>query len=113
MIDTLGGKIGDLGFGSVVGFSSGYAMKKVGKAAAVTIGVLFVVAQGLSYYGVIDVKWKTVGEKAKTLLDADKDGDVDKEDVKLFWRRALNALTANIPAGGGFAGGFATGIYYG
>ncbi|CAM9560221.1 unnamed protein product [Discosporangium mesarthrocarpum] len=113
LIDRVGAQLGDVGFGAVVGFSSGYALKKVGKAAAVGIGLIFVTAQALSYYGVIDVKWKKVGEKAKNMMDADKDGKVDKEDVKIFWRRLKDALTKNLPAGGGFSGGFVAGMYSG
>lgn len=37
-------------------------------------------------------------------------GQLDKEDVKAYWKRIKNALTHNLPAGGGFTGGFALGL---
>jgi len=40
-----GGFSGEITFGALVGFSSGYALKKIGKAAAFIIGVGFIAAQ--------------------------------------------------------------------
>lgn len=42
-----------LTFGAAAGFCSGYALKKVGKAAAFTFGAAFIAVQVLRYYGVI------------------------------------------------------------
>ncbi len=38
------------------------------------------------------------------------DDQLDKEDVKAYWKRFKTALTHNLPAGGGFTGGFALGL---
>ncbi len=44
-----------LGYGFVMGYSSGYCLKKVGKLAAFAIGGLFVIIQTLSFNGYIQV----------------------------------------------------------
>lgn len=56
-------------FGSLVGYCSGYAMKKVGKAAAVCVGMGFMIFQGAAYTGYIDVNWSKVKESAKNKAD--------------------------------------------
>ena len=59
------------------GFSSGYALKKVGKIAAVGIGIGFMSIQLLHYYGIIgEVKWDRVQNALVTRLDTDGDGKV-------------------------------------
>ncbi|CAM9834260.1 unnamed protein product [Ectocarpus sp. 6 AP-2014] len=110
LIDKYGDRIGEVGFGGVVGFCSGYAMMKVGKAIAFVIGVGFIVVQGLNYSGVVTIKWEKAEVKVKSLFDSNKDGKVDKEDAKALWKRLKTALTHNLPAGGGFTGGFALGL---
>lgn len=67
-------------------------------------------AKGLNYSGVVNIKWSKVEDKAKSLLDANGDNKLDKEDAKALWKRVKAALTTNLPAGGGFSGGFALGL---
>eukprot|EP00698_Gefionella_okellyi_P012513 TRINITY_DN337_c0_g1_i2.p1 TRINITY_DN337_c0_g1~~TRINITY_DN337_c0_g1_i2.p1 ORF type:complete len:167 (-),score=26.95 TRINITY_DN337_c0_g1_i2:35-535(-) len=52
--------VGELGFGGVAGFCTGYAVKKLGKSVAVVAGVGFISIQALAYSGVITVDWKKV-----------------------------------------------------
>lgn len=61
----------------------------------------------------MSVKWNRLGDKAKKYLDTNEDNKLDKEDAKNLWKRLKTALTQNLPAGGGFAGGFAFGLYCG
>jgi uncharacterized membrane protein (Fun14 family) len=48
LIDAMGPLSGEVTFGALMGFSSGYALKKIGKAAAFVIGVGFITAQVLA-----------------------------------------------------------------
>lgn len=66
--------------------------------------------KGLNYSGVVNIKWGKMEDKAKSLLDANGDNKIDKEDAKIIWKRIKAALTTNLPAGGGFSGGFALGL---
>lgn len=113
LIDKYGDGMGQATFSGLLGFSSGYAMMKVGKAVAFLIGVVFITAQGLNHAGVVSVKWNRLEDKAKKYLDTNNDSKLDKEDAKNLWKRLKNILTQNLPAGGGFAGGFALGLYCG
>lgn len=69
--------------------------------------------KGLNHSGVVSIKWDRVEKKAKKFLDANKDNKLDKEDAKAIWKRLKVMLTKNLPAGGGFASGFALGLLCG
>ena len=69
VLDKLKPALSQLSFGSVVGYCSGYAMKKVGKAVAFVIGVGFVGLQTASHMGYIDVNWIKIRDDALKPLD--------------------------------------------
>eukprot|EP00286_Rhodomonas_abbreviata_P021531 CAMPEP_0181296708 /NCGR_PEP_ID=MMETSP1101-20121128/4848_1 /TAXON_ID=46948 /ORGANISM="Rhodomonas abbreviata, Strain Caron Lab Isolate" /LENGTH=97 /DNA_ID=CAMNT_0023401591 /DNA_START=127 /DNA_END=416 /DNA_ORIENTATION=- len=65
-----------LGFGGVMGICTGVAMKRLGNNAAAVVGAGFVVLQGLSYLGYIQIDYDKVTKDAQTLVDADGDGKI-------------------------------------
>ena len=69
-IDKLKPLVSQLSFGSVMGFCSGYALKKVGKAAAVILGCGFVALQTAVSYGYLQVDWKKISDDAMKPIDA-------------------------------------------
>lgn len=109
-IDKMAPIMSQLSLGSVMGFCSGYAMKKVGKALAVVVGVGFVALQTAASYGYLEVKWQKISKDAQFKMDASGDGKVDKEDVKLWWKKLKALLTKNLPGNAGFSLGFLYGI---
>lgn len=52
----------------MMGCTSGYAMKKIGKMAAFATGVSFVFLQGLAYAGLIEIKWAAFEKKVRSKL---------------------------------------------
>jgi len=48
------------GFGLASGFCSGYLFKKVGRAACVTLGVVFVMFQSAAQAGYLTVNWPKI-----------------------------------------------------
>eukprot|EP00128_Syssomonas_multiformis_P009613 Colp12_sorted_trinity150504_noHs@8368 len=97
--------------GSITGFCSGYALKKAGKAAAGTFGVLFIAMQAASWQGYITVNWNKVENDLMGLLDVNHDGKVDEKDVEIFSSKIITALTHNMGAtAGGFTAGFFLGV---
>jgi uncharacterized membrane protein (Fun14 family) len=56
-------------FGSVVGYCSGTALKKIGKAMAFVIGVGFISLQSAANAGYIDVNWGKLQEDAIKPID--------------------------------------------
>jgi uncharacterized membrane protein (Fun14 family) len=53
-----------LSVGGVMGWCSGMALKKVGKAVAFVVGLGFVGLQTASYAGYIQLNWKKIGNDA-------------------------------------------------
>lgn len=75
-----------LSFGALMGYCSGIALKKVGKAVAFIVGIGFIGLQTASSSGYIAVDWSKFLDDLKMKVDENKDGVIDGEDVKV--RRA-------------------------
>eukprot|EP00558_Chaetoceros_sp_UNC1202_P003407 CAMPEP_0197246522 /NCGR_PEP_ID=MMETSP1429-20130617/15050_1 /TAXON_ID=49237 /ORGANISM="Chaetoceros sp., Strain UNC1202" /LENGTH=125 /DNA_ID=CAMNT_0042707197 /DNA_START=68 /DNA_END=445 /DNA_ORIENTATION=+ len=103
---------GKLTFGSVVGYCSGAAAKKVGKALAVLGGLAFIAIQSAVYSGYVAVDWDKVKDDAVAKIDTDGDGDLTLSDAKNYWKKVKAILTKNVPSAGGFSLGFMYGVRY-
>ena len=67
-LDKLKPILSQISFGSVVGYCSGMALKKIGKAVAFVIGVGFIGVQSAVGAGYINVNWKKIqGDTMKPL----------------------------------------------
>jgi len=109
-IDGLLSRAGELTLAGGLGFCSGYALKQVGKVAAVTIGVVFLVAQAAASQGYIDINWNKVQKDVISKVDATGDGKITNEDIKLWYQKLMVIMRKNLPSSAGFSGGFAIGI---
>jgi uncharacterized membrane protein (Fun14 family) len=58
-----------LSFGMFAGYTSGYATKKIGKVAAVLVGVGFIFLQSLAAAGYIEIDWLKVQDTAVKRMD--------------------------------------------
>lgn len=58
-----------LGFGGVMGFCSGMAFRKVGRAVGVVLGLGFMGAQAAAAAGYVDIDWEKVKGDAMKPLD--------------------------------------------
>jgi uncharacterized membrane protein (Fun14 family) len=103
----------NLGFGAVVGYCSGLAMKKVGKFLAFTIGVGFIGLQTVVSLGYITVDWEKVKVSFVKSVDTTGDGLLNTDDAKVYWQKLKKLLTNKIPSAGGFSFGFLYGVRYG
>merc|ERR1719192_536406 len=92
-----------MGVGGMLGFCSGYAFKKAGKLAAVTVGCGFVILQTLQYQGLININWSKVQETVEKNLD--QDGDFDQDDVKILAQKMFGMLKYQLPSSAGFGTG--------
>lgn len=68
-LSTLKPVLSKLTFGSFMGYCSGYASKKLGKAIAVTIGLGFIAVQGMVATGYISIDWMKVKDDAIKAVD--------------------------------------------
>jgi len=96
--------------GSTLGYASGYTLKLVGRVAAVGVGSGFIMLQGLSYLGYVDVDWRKVERDYTRRLDRDGDGEVSSSDLAAIGRDVGDVLAFNLPAGTGFTGGLLYGL---
>ena len=109
-LEKLSPAMSQLSVGSVMGFCSGYAMKKVGKALAVVVGLGFVALQTAASYGYLEIKWQKISDAAKKSVDPNSDGKFDKEDIIILWKKVKAVLTTNLPSNAGFSLGFLCGL---
>jgi uncharacterized membrane protein (Fun14 family) len=105
--------IAKISFGGVMGYCSGTALKKVGKALAFVIGCGFIGLQVAVSSGYIDVDWNKVRDDAVGKMDSDKDGKLTAADAKEYWKKLRALLTNKIPGAGGFGLGFLYGVKHG
>ncbi len=91
-----------LGFGLVAGFAVGYALKKVGKLAAVALGLVFILVQTLAYVGFITVNWGEVQARVDPLFEGDS--------LTQAWQGLLGVLTFNLAFAGAFVPGLVLGL---
>jgi len=78
-----GGVPAQIGYGFVMGFSSGFCLKKVSRLGALVLGGGFVCLQGLASHGYITVNHDKLKRELEGMLDLDGDGDVDGDDASV------------------------------
>eukprot|EP00127_Corallochytrium_limacisporum_P000080 Clim_evm19s3 gene=Clim_evmTU19s3 len=97
--------------GGIMGFSAGYALKKMGKAATVGVGVLFMTFQTAAYFGYVKVDWDKIDNDLRTRLDVNNDGVVDDKDVNIIAADLVKVFTSHMGVTAtGFAGGLLLGF---
>eukprot|EP00033_Pygsuia_biforma_P001647 GCRY01001849.1.p1 GENE.GCRY01001849.1~~GCRY01001849.1.p1 ORF type:complete len:137 (-),score=8.55 GCRY01001849.1:170-580(-) len=102
--------LGKVTIGLLTGFCAGVACRKIGKAAAFSIGVGFMGLQYLQHKGFIVIRWGRVNEILISKLDQNGDGQIDQADLKTVSKGFFEIMKKNLPASSGFAGGFALGV---
>ncbi|KAI9028472.1 FUN14 family-domain-containing protein [Hyaloraphidium curvatum] len=105
--------ITDAGTGGLIGFATGYAVKKVGKVALVVVGVGFAGLQVLANNGMVEVNFSAMDKYAKKNLDLNKDGVVDVKDAVVATQSLSDYFSRRMPQGAGFGVGFLGGLRYG
>eukprot|EP01031_Cornospumella_fuschlensis_P028289 gene28289-34157_t len=104
------GVLGQVGYGFLMGYSSGFCVKKVSKIAAFMVGGAFIFIQTLSYGGLIHVDYEGLQRKVEKTLDLNKDGKLDDKDAEAAFAKVQEVLGYNVPSGGGFTAGFIMGL---
>ncbi|CAK0782661.1 hypothetical protein CVIRNUC_005856 [Coccomyxa viridis] len=100
----------NLGFSGAVGLATGLALRAVGQAVAIALGILFIIIQGGAYLGFVEVKWATVHREVIRRLDINRDGTFDATDFKSLLASSLAILSQGVPSVGGFLAGFALAV---
>jgi uncharacterized membrane protein (Fun14 family) len=102
--------VGNVTFGTVMGYCSATAMKKIGQVLAILVGITFVSLQVAVHSGYIQVDWNKIQIGFKEKIDATGDGKINMDDAKVYWKKVKEVLTHRLPAAGGFSFGFLYGL---
>ncbi len=94
--------LGQLTFGGLAGYVTGYALKKVGRLLALLLGIFFLGLQLLAQAGYLQVDW--------TRIQKDVEPFLGQAGLQNLWERLLGLLTHNLPFGASFVGGFLLGL---
>ncbi len=101
-VETLAPILGQLTFGALAGFAAGYALKKIGKLAALALGIFFILIQLMAYYGLVEVNWLRIQQSVDPLLRP--------ESLDGLWRSLVAFLTLNLPFAAAFVPGLLVGL---
>ena len=104
------GAPGQLGYGFMMGYCSGYCVKKISKLIAFTVGGAFCTMQYLSWKGYANVNQDKLKHEVEDLMDLNHDGVIDAKDAKLAYQKIHDVLSYNVPVGGGFTAGLGMGL---
>lgn len=83
---------------------------KLSRVLVAVFGLGFVTLQTLSYYGYIEISHNKFKSTVENALDLNKDGKVDKSDIRQSFDRLMGVLAYDLPSGAGFVGGFLGGV---
>jgi uncharacterized membrane protein (Fun14 family) len=109
----------NLSYGFVAGYASGYALKKIGRVAAIVLGTAFLGMQTLAASGYVTVDHDKIQHRLEDLMDRNKDGKVNASDLKDVVDSAKKVAGFGIIEEGSEVGlgasaaGFGTGFYGG
>lgn len=101
-LETVAPYLQQLSFGALAGFAAGYALKKIGKLAALALGLLFIALQVLAYYGFVTINWLEVQNRVDPLLNGSS--------VNRLWQGLVNILTYNLTFAAAFVPGLVIGL---
>lgn len=101
---------GQIGYGFLMGYSSGFCLKKVSKVVAFALGGFFIVIQTLSFNGYMQVNYDKLEKEANKVLDVNHDGKVDAKDAEAAYAQLQKVLGYHMPTGGGFGAGLLMGL---
>jgi uncharacterized membrane protein (Fun14 family) len=91
-----------MGIGGILGFFSGYAVKKIAKIIAVLIGLGALLLIYLGYEGIIAINYDKLSQMIQNLMGTASQASI-----------ALTPIIANLPFAGSFIAGVAVGVKLG
>ncbi len=105
VLDWIAPYLGQISFGGLAGFATGYAMKKIGKLALFLFGSVFIGLQVLAYMGVVEINWLRIQQFAEPALQ--------RPALENTFNSILGIMTNNLPFAGAFVPGFLLGLKFG
>lgn len=103
-----------LGFGTMSGFASGFAVKKGARAATGVLGGLFCLFQGAHHLGYVTVNMDKIENDVMKAMDTNGDGKFDEKDAQEWVSKAVTLLTCDTKiSAASFTFGFLAGLRQG
>ena len=96
--------------GFVIGFTSGYFLKRIASIIIFTVGGTIVIVQTLSYFNYISINTNKIKKDVYKCLDINRDGVTDADDIGIVKVRIMDILGQNLHIGGGLSAGLLLGI---
>eukprot|EP00741_Cyanophora_paradoxa_P003505 tig00000711_g3403.t1 len=98
-------------FGTLLGISAGYAIKKIGRAVALAVGIEILILQFAAFFGFIDINWARI----RKVLDPThrKKAKGARSDYRSLWSRFFHILLYRLPFGSAFTSGVYLGLKWG
>lgn len=101
LLDALLPALPGLSLGVILGFCAGYAIKRLGKMAALIAGLLFLALQIMAWQGLLSIHWERIQALTEPLLH---------QGGQQLGHWALSVLQTNLPFGGGFVAALLVGL---
>jgi uncharacterized membrane protein (Fun14 family) len=105
LLDAAAPYLGQISFGGLAGFATGYAVKKIGKIALFIFGSVFILLQVLAFMGIIEINWLRIQQFAEPALQ--------RPALENAINGLVGILTNNLPFAGAFMPGFLLGLKFG
>ena len=96
--------------GFVVGFTSGYFLKRIASVIIFAVGGTIVIVQSLAYFNYITINTCKLKKDVFKCLDINHDGKTDANDIELVKVRIMDILGQNLHIGGGLTSGLLLGV---
>lgn len=84
---------GGVTFGGAMGYTSGLACKKLGRALAIGVGSIYAMFQLAATYGYVTVNWKKVEQDVMAMVDTNGDGKIDEKDAMVWVKKVMDTLS--------------------
>jgi uncharacterized membrane protein (Fun14 family) len=81
--------------GFLMGYCSGFCVKRVSKAVVYVVGAFFVTVQILAYYGYVKIDMEKVNKDVNSKLGLKKDGKVDMKDAEFAYEKVRNNICSS------------------
>lgn len=102
----------EMAVSGIMGASVGVATRRLTSDALYGAGICVAGLQCLAYFGLITIHWSVISDAVGKAADQNKDGKLDMEDAKVFWRRFMAYAGRGAPSAAGFTSGFMLGYKY-
>jgi len=96
--------------GGLLGYCTGKAARSASNAAAVSVGACIALLGALNSRGYLTMNYTKMERDLMSLLDLNKDGELDREDYDFLTKKFVRLLSDN---GVGSATGFTAGFWKG